>query len=396
MGSRKSSYASSLSHTAMPEEEPVDGAVLDVTSALGPMDSHEVEFMEKLQEQEANGTLTGGLGRGVGRDSRVQDEANRRGQAIEVVLEDPVAVADISNRRDPTCCTTRTRGGPRCAVKEQVTHVFYPQPNWEPFSMRCPYLTMLILVSIALAAMQEILYQRYGGDPILKFTSPQDVVPGLYFAAKFAPTLAAVVYVYGVLWQCTCFEVRRLEAYSQLSKEGGALAAECIKVDYVTSLNFFRPFRALRLGHCAVACLDVRGIAGLASMAVVGQVLSRRHAPARTLLLDHTALPFGYLPLRPLLPATCSSPPSVLAFIHQSKMLWLCGDGQARQRGDGAEMARRLEDGKMSGLGWLTGQDGQTHCGVDQEDQEELTSDYRHGVDNSQPKPAWNMQWAVL
>lgn len=29
-------------------------------------------------------------------------------------------------------------------------------------------------------------------------------------------------------------------------------------------------------------------------------VLSRRHAPARTLLLDYTALPLGYLPLRAL------------------------------------------------------------------------------------------------
>ncbi|KND89682.1 hypothetical protein TOPH_05614 [Tolypocladium ophioglossoides CBS 100239] len=541
--------------------------------------------------------------------------------------------------------------------------------------MRWPYLTMLILISVALAAMQEILYQRYSKVPILKFTSPGDVDPGLYFVVKFVPTLAAVVY--GVLWQFADFEVRRLEAYYQLSKEGGALAAESINVDYITSFNFFRPFRALRLGHHAVAlssvattlavslvptfaaasvvlspsrqermdnpnaekflffsatwsrlltttllvcavlgCVlvrllqsrrsgllaDVRGIAGLASMAVVSHILmdfkdmdtakhkdihhklkhnrymlrnsslapddenpastqerdryqdthlsenphplmlrpagwipfilgllaftgfipvflftpadivtgkapwvitalavslklswnatetavrmmepfyllSRRHAPARTLMLDYTALPFGYLPLRalfnghllvfavglgsvmaefltilvtglatvdgqvflregelgdkgrlvnsgqetvasfyvsfgasvfillymsvtacvvffrrrhPFLPRQPNTIASVLAFIHQSKMLY---DFVGTAKYSSAEMARKLEDGKTYGLGWFSGRDGQTHCGVDQE---ELTSNYKHGVGYSQQNQPWNMQWDVL
>ncbi|POR39039.1 hypothetical protein TPAR_00760 [Tolypocladium paradoxum] len=747
--SRKSSYAASLRHTAIPpsiqeeeydlsllrsaapmgaaprydaipEDEPAAVAVFDITSALGPMDSHDVEFIKKLQEQEAKGTLTGGLGQGFGRDSRVrvrhadllsspttvqrsltrsftrrrsvkpmgraetirevgQDEANRRGEVIEVILEDPVAGADISNMEGSNMLYDSESRRSTFAVKEQVTRVFYPQPNWKPFSMRWPYLTMLVLLSMALAAMQEILYRRYSQDPILMFTSPEDVDPGFYFVVKFAPTLAAVVY--GVLWQFVDFEVRRLEAYYQLSKEGGALAAESINVDYVTSFNFLRPFRALRLGHYAVAlssvattfavslvptfaaasvvltpsrqermdnpnaekflhfsatwsrlltttllvcavlgcvlfCLlqsrrsgllaDVRGIAGLASMAVASHILmdfkdmdtakhkdihhklkhnrymlrnsslapddenpvstqerdryqdthlsenphplmlrpagwvpfilgllaftgfipaflftpadvvtdkapwvitalavclklswnatetavrmmepfyilSRRHAPARTLMLDYTALPFGYLPLRalfnghllvfavgfgsvmaefltilvtglatvdgqvflregklgdkdrdghrlinsgqetvasfyvsfgasvfillymsvtacvvffrrrhPFLPRQPNTIASVLAFIHQSKMLY---DFVGTAKYSSAEMARKLEDGKTYGLGWFPGRDGQTHCGVDQE---ELTSNYKHGVDNSQQNEPWNMQWDVL
>lgn len=708
-------------YDAIPEEEPVAAVAFDVTSALGPMDSHDVEFIKKLQEQEAKGTLTGGLGQGFGRDSWVrvrdadllsspttaprgltrsftrrrssvkpiaraetirevgQDEANRRGEVIEVILEDPVAGADISNMEGSNMLYDSGARRPTFPVKEHVTQVFYPQPNWKPFSMRWPYLTMLILLSVALAAMQEILYRRYSESPILKFTSPEDVDPGFYFVVKFAPTLAAVVY--GVLWQFADFEVRRLEAYYQLSKEGGALAAESINVDYVTSFNFFRPFRALRLGHyavalssvattlavslvptfaaasvvlspsrqarmdnpnaekflrfsatwsrlltatllvCAVLCCvlfcllqsrrsgllaDVRGIAGLASLAVVSHILmdfkdmdtakhkdihhklkhnrymlrnsslapddenpvstqerdryrdthlsenphplmlrpagwipfilgllaftgfipaflftpadivtdkapwvitamavclklswnatetavrmmepfyllSRRHAPARTLMLDYTALPFGYLPLRalfnghllvfavgfgsvmaefltilvtglatvdgqvflregklsdkdrdqdrlinsgqetvasfyvslgaslfillymgatacvvffrrrhPFLPRQPNTIASVLAFIHQSKMLY---DFVGTAKYSSAEMARKLEDGKTYGLGWFLGRDGQTHCGVDQE---ELTSNYKHGVDYSQQNQPWNMQWDVL
>lgn len=48
-------------------------------------------------------------------------------------------------------------------------------------------------------------------------------LPGYaYFAFKFLPTIIAVSY--GVLWQITDFEVKRLEAFYQLSKEGGGSA----------------------------------------------------------------------------------------------------------------------------------------------------------------------------
>ncbi|UNI20574.1 hypothetical protein JDV02_006648 [Purpureocillium takamizusanense] len=757
MGTRKSSYASSLRHAPVPEEDEYDLSLLrsaapmgseprydaipeeesvvpmfDVTTALGPMDSHDAAFVKKLQEEEARGHLTGGLGQGFAKDSRVrvrdqelltsptamqrrltrsftrrrsikpfsrtetirevgQDEANRRGEVIEVVMEQAAGGADLSNMEGSHMLfDSQSRRSTAFGLKEQSTQVFYPQPNWRPFAMRWPYLTILILLSIGLGAMQEILFRHYRDTAILKFKSPEDVKPGLYFAVKFAPMLSAVMY--GVLWQFTDFEVRRLEAYYQLSKPGGALAAESINVDYVTSFNFFRPFRAIHLGQYAVAvssiattlavslvptfaaasvvlspsreerlknpgsekllnfsaawsrlltatlvvcavlgCIlmyllqrrrsgllgDVRGIAGLASMAVVSHILmdfkdmdtakhkdihhklkhnrymlrnsslapddenpatsqerdrfqdthlsenphplmlrpagwvpfiigllaftgfiptflftpadiltdkapwlitalavclklswnaletavrmmepyyilSRRHAPPSTLTLDYTALPFGYLPLRalfnghflvfavgfgsimaefltilvsglatvdgkdflmedpqdgggqdqqqqrptgaadkgrfinsgqetfmsffvsfglslfillymattacvvffrrrhPFLPRQPNTIASVLAFIHQSKMLY---DFVGTHKYSGAEMARKLAEGKSYGLGWFVGRDGQTHCGVDQE---ELTSNYKHGVDYSQRNQPWNMQWDVL
>lgn len=263
----------------------------DLSSGLGPMNAQDEEFVRMLQQQEAQGTLTGGIGQGVRPDMRVrheellsspvaerslsrsftrrmpskrlsrggtlkdigQDEANRRGEVIEVIVEEP-AGADLSNMEGPaniasdearrsTFATTKSAG---------ATQIFYPQPNWKPFSMRWPWLLMLISLSFGLAAMEEILFQKYNKDnPLLRFKSADDVEPGIYFMVKFGPTIIAVVY--GVLWQFTDFEVRRLEAYFQMSKPGGALAAESINVDYVTSFSFFRPFRALKVGHYAVA-----------------------------------------------------------------------------------------------------------------------------------------------
>ncbi|KAJ2970849.1 hypothetical protein NQ176_g7984 [Zarea fungicola] len=219
-------------------------------------------------------------------------------------------------------------------------------------------------------------------------------------------------------------------------------------------------------------------------------ILSKRHAPSKTLTLDYTALPFGYMPMRalanghllmffvgfgsvlaefltvfvtglttsdgqgfikaygpvptagvdgdvkginagqdtlvsfsvsfgvamfillymtivaivvfsrrrhPFLPRQPNTIASVLAFIHQSKMLY---SFVGTHKMNSAEMGKRLRqqlqgDGTSTtyGLGWFEGRDGQTHCGVDQE---ELMSFYKHGVDYSKGNQPWNTQWDVL
>lgn len=600
-----------------------------------------------------------------------QDEANRQGKVIEVVVEEePVAApgADLSSM-EGTAFVGR--------AKDEVTHVFYPQPNWRPWPLQWPYLTMLVILSIALAVLQEVLLRHYAGQPIVVFRKPIDFTPGMHFVIKFMPTLTAVVF--GVLWQFADFEVRRLEPFYQLSKEGGALAAESINIDYVTMFRFLRPFYALQKGHYVVAIMssgatlaaalvptfaaatislspsreerikhptdpkelrfdpiwcrlltstlavvaacglgvlflnrnrrtgllaDVRGIAGLASMAVVSHILmdfkdmdtakpsdihnklkrhrymlknsslapddenlvtsedremmdtgsnlpehphplmlrargcivfviytlaftgfipaflfsrmgwipdhapwlvtllavvvklawgsleeavrvmepyyilSKRHAPSKTLTLDYTAMPWGYLPARalanghtlvflmgfgsvmaefmtimvsslatvdgqdflvtfdddstndggidagqetigsfyvsvavslfclvymatvallvffrrrhPFLPRQPTTIASVLAFLHQSKMLYtFVGTSKLTP----AQMVQHLDDGSTYGLGWFEGRDGQTHCGIDQE---ELISGYKHGIDFAQGIQPWNTRWDVL
>ena len=145
--------------------------------------------------------------------------------------------------------TTKTRQG---TIPSSSIEVFYPQANWKPVSMRWPYLSGLILISLALAAAQEYIYQR---GVLYEFNAPSQLRTWDYFSFKYLPTLVAVSF--GILWQITDFEVKRLEAYYQLSKDGGALAAESINVDYITFFNFLRPIRALTFKHYAVACSSI-------------------------------------------------------------------------------------------------------------------------------------------
>ncbi|KAM0511495.1 hypothetical protein ACHAPE_009850 [Trichoderma viride] len=724
-----SGSASRGRYAAINEEDYLDAVpAFDFTATLGPLGAHDDEFIRKLQEEESRGHLTGGIGQGFRANSQVrsgellsspdsaqpgfgrsfsmrnankrldrketlrhmgQDEANRRGEVIEVIMEEHVG-ADLSNIEGPNISSgalrqsTYSSYSSASSIREKergkATQTFYPECNWKPFSMRWPYLLSLIILSVALAVMQEVLFQMHRNDPLVKFTSPDQVDQGLFFVIKFAPTLLAVVY--GVLWQFIDFEVRRLEAFYQLSKEGGAVASESLNIDYVTSINVYRPFKALWKGHYAVAvssiatlfavslvptfaaaavvltpnrdqrmanpngykdlnfnsvwsrlltstlaviavlgCIlfyllqsrksglmsDVRGIAGLASMAVVSHILmdfkdmdtaslrdihnklkynrytllnsslapdefnsakvrvvtpeekhkyddfdlptsphpillraaglipmvigillftafipvflftpaevvtnkapfvvtimavivkmawggmesavrmmepyyilSKRHAPAKTLLLDYMALPFGYMPLRALLnghflvffvgfgsimaefltilvaglatvdghdflltwnstdkawevnsgtetvksfyvsvaislfillymvvvalvvyfrrrhaflPRQPNTIASVLAYIHQSKMLY---DFVGTEKFTASQVRQRLGEYKVYGLGWFVGRDGQKHCGVDQE---ELISNYKHGISLKEGTQPWNMQWDVL
>lgn len=72
--------------------------------------------------------------------------------------------------------------------------------------------------------------------------------------------------MYGVLWQITDFEVKRLEAFYQLSKEGGATAAETLNVDYITNFSFLRPIRAFQLRHYAVAVSSVASLLAVSAV----------------------------------------------------------------------------------------------------------------------------------
>ncbi|KAK4449103.1 hypothetical protein QBC34DRAFT_98110 [Podospora aff. communis PSN243] len=277
----------------------------DLSSMLGPTTSADEAFLKRLQEQEAKGTLTGGLGVGIKAEARLtesdliassplvekaplgrsfsmagslsrkktvrqlgQDAANKEGKVIEVIMEEPAkSEVDLSVMAGPDALPN-SAGSMRQATfptKMEKTQVFYPQPNWRPFSMRPPYLLMLIVLSIGLGAAQEALFQISEREKgLVKFQSPSDIPMWEYFAFKFVPTIVAVSY--GVLWQVTDFEVKRLEAFYQLSKENGAVAAESINVDYITYFSFLRPFRAFYCKHYAVA---VSAIASLLANTLV-------------------------------------------------------------------------------------------------------------------------------
>jgi Protein of unknown function (DUF3433) len=265
------------------EEAPIlspTGVGFDVSSFTGPP-QNEAQLREAIS-QEAAGILTGGLGAGLKPDATItstdlmanappttpvgvsrrlslrapsfrspsfrsqglgrtptvrelgQIEANKRGEIIEVIVEEPTV--DISSfvggstatvDFDPIDATKQTRKNTMAAA---TVEVFYPQANWKPFSMRWPYLLGLSIVSIILAAAQEYILQKSERKPLYTFISAASLNTWDYFSFKYLPTLIAVSF--GVLWQVTDFEVKRLEAYYQLSRKGGALAAESINVDY--------------------------------------------------------------------------------------------------------------------------------------------------------------------
>jgi hypothetical protein len=93
----------------------------------------------------------------------------------------------------------------------------------------------------------------------------------------------------------------------------------------------------------------------------------------------------------PFLPRQPNSIASVLAFIHQSKMLY---DFVGTEKMNNDEMVKRLGGlGKKYGLGWFTGRDGEIHCGVDEE---ELVSGYVHGRNARDASQPWNTNWEVL
>lgn len=314
------------------ESEDIDASGVDISSFTGftsPPLQGDTRWTE-INRQEQSGILTGGLGAGWTPDDTIsstdlyanstttplspiarkmsfrspglarqptlrdlaQSEANKTGKVIQVIHEEDEereemgAVMDISSilghahrKTDSFDGINPSRVSRKITLPVTNAEVFFPQANWKPFSMRWPYLTALVIVSVTLAASQEYVYQMSREKPLYSFRAASELNTWDYFCFKYLPTMVAVTF--GILWQVTDFEVKRVEPYYQLSKEGGALAAESLLVDYITFFNFFRPIKAFRYKHYAVV---VSSLATLISVSLVPtiQAASVRLRPDRT------------------------------------------------------------------------------------------------------------------
>lgn len=327
-----------------PMFSPTRTGTFDISSFTGPMSPATEAQVKEINRQEASGILTGGLGIGIRPDTTMlsrdlfatapqtplspvtpirrasrrlsfrnpglaraptlrdlgQSEANKRGKVIEVIMEDQGMEEEPTSPKVDLSSFQGVDGTPdighdfnirdnmaqsrKTTFSSSKVEVFYPQANWKPFSMRWPYLSSLIFFSVALAATQEYLYRR---GYLYEFKSPEDLNTWKYFSFKYLPTLVAVTF--GILWQITDFEVKRLEPYYQLSKEGGALAAESINVDYITFFNFLRPVKALRLKHYAVAVSSVATLLAVSAVPTL-QSASIDLTPDRTTREEHLDL----------------------------------------------------------------------------------------------------------
>lgn len=121
-----------------------------------------------------------------------------------------------------------------------------------------PWLAMLIFIALLLAGIQEFLCQvsirevkkdpKHGG--LKAFMKPGELSLIAFFTWKYAPIMTFVFY--GILWQMTDFDVKRLEPFYQLSKKSGATAGESLNMDYLTFMSWLVPLRALRHKQYAV------------------------------------------------------------------------------------------------------------------------------------------------
>jgi hypothetical protein len=120
------------------------------------------------------------------------------------------------------------------------------------------WILMLVVVALTLAGLQEYICQlsmaAVEKDPekggLRHFTRVGELSVTVYFTWQYAPIIIFVFY--GVLWQTSDFEVKRLEPFYQLSKKTGATAGESLNMDYLTFMSWLVPLRALHHRQYAV------------------------------------------------------------------------------------------------------------------------------------------------
>lgn len=151
---------------------------------------------------------------------------------------------------------------------------FFPEdpekPAWKPFSMRWPYITILVVIAFALAGMQEFLFQISNRDKskgLLKFKTARDISIPAYFTWKYLPTMVLVTY--SIMWQVLDYEVKRLEPYYQLSKREGATARDSLNLDYLTAITWIIPVRAIRYKQWTVVYSSVASLIAGGLLAVL-------------------------------------------------------------------------------------------------------------------------------
>jgi Protein of unknown function (DUF3433) len=149
------------------------------------------------------------------------------------------------------------------ANNEAVSFMFPKDPNmpsWRPWSMKWPYIVLLIIIALMLGVIQEVLCQismrqKAKNSGLIQFFKPTDISTLDYFAWRYMPTMVLVIY--GVMWQAVDLDVKRLEAFYQLSKPDGALAMDSLNLDYLTSMSYLIPFMAIKSKQWAVVFSSV-------------------------------------------------------------------------------------------------------------------------------------------
>jgi hypothetical protein len=240
---------------------------LEAQLGAGMNSVHEVPFTHQVgQPMQRSGTKKVGIihRRVVSTDEGATDAAHVDALKEAEKTGEIVAVADITMDLSDfggADFETRSLAPGRSNNDVPVKSYYFPpdldMPAWRPFSMGWPWLSGLVTIALSLAIIQEVLCQlsmrRIKPDDtggLITFEKAAELTVLEYFTWKYAPILFFVIY--GILWQITDFEVKRLEPYYQLSKQTGATAAESLNMDYLTFMSWLVPLRALRHKQYAV------------------------------------------------------------------------------------------------------------------------------------------------
>ncbi|KAF2663767.1 hypothetical protein BT63DRAFT_379578 [Microthyrium microscopicum] len=203
-------------------------------------------------------------------DPQIRNAIQREAQKVDAIVAIHESVVDLSvfdggdqpGRRD----TVFTQSG-------DLNSYYFPEdpekPAWRPISMRWPYISLLVILAISLAGLQEFLCQisQRNSEGLLKFQTPKDITILAYFTWKYLPTIILVTY--GVMWQVVDYEVKRLEPYYQLSQREGAIARASLNLDYLTAMAYLIPLRAIRYKQWAVVCSSTAAIISGSLLAVL-------------------------------------------------------------------------------------------------------------------------------
>jgi hypothetical protein len=269
-------------------------------------------------------------------------------------------------------------------VEEKEEH---PHPVLMRLHAGIPFITYMVIVGILI--------------PVFMF------VPLFNHATEKLPWLmTALATIVKLLWGCLDMNLRVIEPYYILSL--GNASPKVLTMDYTGTVPGWLTIKAAMEGQYLTAlvgmgailaevltvCVTSFSVDGHKFVSPGGKLDDDERSGQSTdqtfrsfwvsfalslsiLLYLITTSSFVYLKRsHKFLPRQPGSIASVMAYIHQSRMLL---DFVGTERMSSKEMERHLEGlGKKYGLGWFVGMDGVEHLGVDQEP---LRQRYRWGVD---------------
>ena len=136
------------------------------------------------------------------------------------------------------------------ATGQTVSAGYYVRPiekklTWKPATLKGPWLLSTAVCLLAWVGILEYVSQqslRKGG--FVFAPSPEDFTYAVTFLTSYLPTIVAVML--SVSWSWVDLDVKRLEPYFQMSKPGGASAADSVLLHYPHEFIAFAPVSALR------------------------------------------------------------------------------------------------------------------------------------------------------